>query len=180
MIITLNNSPEAMQDKGFQLQHGILYKVGRSFGQSYLRLCLPQEVCKDVIHKMHNLHNMHFSANTTQVIYSANLYTRNENEIIKRMCNSCSVCFLYSPKYTRKYSGIHRTFETNLNVGEVLYADIAYLHRDSDNNKFAILTDRLTSYTVAYALKDTTMKSTAPCIEEYLRHLLAREYFCSD
>ena len=26
MIITLNNSHEAMQDKGFQLQHGILYK----------------------------------------------------------------------------------------------------------------------------------------------------------
>ena len=55
MIITLNNSPEAMQDKGFQLQHGILYKQGQSFGQSYLRLCLPQEICKDVIHKMHKL-----------------------------------------------------------------------------------------------------------------------------
>ena len=123
---------------------------------------------------MHNLHNMHLSANTTQVIYSANFYTRNENEIIKRMCNSCSVCFLYSPKYTRKYSGLHRTFEKNSNVGEILYADIAYLHRDSNGNKYAlILTDRLTSYTVAYALTETTMKSTSKCIEEYLRHLKA-------
>ena len=68
-----------------------------------------------------------------------------------------------------------------MNVGEVLYADIAYLHRDSDNNKYAlILTDRLTSYTVAYALKDTTIKSAASCIEEYLRHLPAPEYVCSD
>ena len=79
--------------------------------------------------------------------------------IIKQLCASCSVCFLYSPKYTRKYSGLNRTFEHNTNVGEVLYADIAYLHRDCENKKFAlILTDRLTSYTVAYALQDTTMK----------------------
>ena len=35
-ILSLSNSPEAMQDKGFQLQHGILYKQGQSFGQSYL------------------------------------------------------------------------------------------------------------------------------------------------
>ena len=154
MIITLTNSPEAMRDKGFQLQHGILYKQGKSFGQHYLRLCLPQEVCKDVIFKMHNLQNMHFSANTTQVLYSANFYTRNENVIIKQICNSCSVCFLYSPKYTRKYSGLNRTFEQHSTVGEILYADIGYLHRDSDNKKFAlILTDRLTSYTVAYALQ---------------------------
>ena len=74
IIFNLHNSPEEMQDKGFQLQNGILYKQGKSFGYSYLRLCLPQEICKDIIYKMHPLKNMPFSAGTTQVIYLANFH----------------------------------------------------------------------------------------------------------
>ena len=112
LIITLTNSPDA-NHKGFQLQNGILYKQATSFGQHYLRLCLPPEICKDIVFHMHHLNNMHFSANTTQVLYSANFYTRNANMIIKQLCASCSVCFLYSPKYTRKYSRLNRTFEHN-------------------------------------------------------------------
>ena len=173
---TLRNDQEP-DNHGFKLLNDVLYKQATSSGHSYFRLCIPPEICRDIVFNMHHLNNMHFAAHTTQVLYNSNFYTKGSEQIINNICNSCSVCLLYSPKYTRKFSGINRTFEQNTTVGEVLYADIAYLNRDCDNKKFAlIITDRLTSYTVAYALQEITMASTSPCIAEYLRHLPAPEY----
>ena len=180
LLYTLPNAQEP-DGQGFKLINGVLYRQATSATQPYFRLCIPQEICRDIVHAIHHLHNMHFPAHTMQVLYSANFYTRGANSIIKTIYNSCSLCLLYSPKYTRSYSGRTRTFDQNNIVGEILYADIAYLHRDCDQKKFALIfTDRLTGYVVAYALQEITMKSTSPCIEEYLRHLPAPTYVCTD
>ena len=133
LLTTLTNTQEP-NTKGFQLLNGLLYRQATSFGQHYLRLCIPPEICKDIVFHMHHLHNMHFSAHTTQVLYSVNFYTWGANLIIQTICNNCSVCLLYSSKYTRKYLGLNRTFGQNTNVGEILYADIAYLHLVSLSN----------------------------------------------
>ena len=85
LMNTLTNDQEP-DGHGFKLLNGVLYKQATSSGQSYFRLCIPPEICKDIVFYMHHLHNMHFAAHTTQVLYSANFYTRGSHLIIQLFC----------------------------------------------------------------------------------------------
>merc|ERR1712208_27928 len=65
LMNTLTNDQEPDR-QGFKLLNGVLYKQATSSGQSYFRLCIPPEICKDIVFYMQHLHNMHFAAHTTQ------------------------------------------------------------------------------------------------------------------
>ena len=80
----LNTLPNAQEpdSQGFKLINGVLYRQATSSTQPYFRLCIPQEICREIVYYMHHLHNMHFAAHTTQVLYSENFYTKGSNLII--------------------------------------------------------------------------------------------------
>ena len=49
LLNTLTNDQEPDR-KGFKLLNGVLYKQATSAGHPYFRLCIPPEICRDIVY----------------------------------------------------------------------------------------------------------------------------------
>ena len=81
----------------FCVTRGVLYKNSLVFEQLVPRLCLPEFLGREVIHKLHQLNKCHLGGNNLEQQFKTNFYTPNCTQLIKK--NRANLSFLpFKPK----------------------------------------------------------------------------------
>ena len=84
----------------FIIKQGILYKNSLIFDQIIPRLCLPEFLGSEIIHKLHHLNRFHLGGINLEKQFKSNFYTPNCTNIIKKLGQLCLFCRLNRNKRT--------------------------------------------------------------------------------
>ena len=86
--------------------------------------------------------------------YNCNFYTKGIEAISKKIIQGCLHCALNSRRRKLLVKGSRRKFESNTTPGEIWILDVLFLPKSSSGHSFVlVLTERLTSYVAAIALR---------------------------
>ena len=170
IILRLKDSPPNTVFDNFVLKSGILYKSKMLLGKPHLRLCLPKNLSREIVFRLHNLQNFHFSKEKMIKLFTLNFYSKNLVQIISSVSTNCLICSLFKNAYKQNISGEKREF-SQMQPGQNLAVDIAYMPPSNRGCKFLlILVDLLTNYVIGYPLKKLDSDATAEKLSVYLSH----------
>ena len=156
-------------NKAFTLENGILYKEAWVFDKRVLKLAIPDHLAEYVIDNFHRVKGMHYPTKQISKIFQTNFYSPNHMKIISKIGRQCSICQLCQRNYKKKSVGQQRTFENNINPGEIVVADVCYMNRDQFNYKYIMLfVCRLTSYACSVPMKELNANTSAEALRTYL------------
>ena len=180
IIRKLKELPANSSFDDFVLKSGILYKKKILLGKEHLRLCLPKNIAQEIVFRLHNVKNYHFSTDKMLRLFAMNFYCQNMSQIVKSMTNNCLVCTLYKGTHKKNISGDARSFHQSL-PGQNLGADIAYMPISKNGFKYLLLVvDLISGFLVAYPLKKLDDVSTAEKLKQYLSHFPAPSTILAD
>ena len=165
----LESGEQTYKNRGFSLEKGILYKESWIFGKRILKLAIPDHLAMNIIENFHKVKGMHYPVKQISKIFQTNFYSPNHSKIISKVGKQCSICQLCQRNYKKKSVGIKRTFEDNVNPGEIMVADVAYMNRDKFGFKYImVFVCRLTSYACCIPMKELNANSSADALRTYL------------
>ena len=180
IIKNLKELPTHSSLDDFVLKSGILYKQKVLLGKEHLRLCLPKNIAQEIIFRLHNVKNFHFSADKMERLFAMNFYCHDMSKIIKSMTNNCLICTLYKGTHKKNISGDTRSFHQSL-PGQHLGADIAYMPNSKKGFKYLLLiVDLISGFLIAYPLKKLDDVATAEKLRQYLTHYPAPSTILAD
>ena len=138
-------------------------------GEPLLRLCLPALVCENILRTLHDSSKAHISRLNLINQYNSNFYTKGIESVSRKVIQGCLHCVLNARRRKLLVKGSRRQFESNMTPGEIWVLDVIYLPRSNSGHNFVlVLTERLTSYLAAIALKSLTSHHVSEAFRTFL------------
>ena len=75
IMINILHSDQPLANTKFNIKDGVLFKNSKVYDETIPRLCLPKNIGREILFKIHNLNNCHISGTNLLTQFNANFYS---------------------------------------------------------------------------------------------------------